>query len=395
MPRVLFVHHRPQASGAAQSLALLIGALSTEWEPHVLVPRGAAAELFTAAGATVYCGPVPAFTHTWDVQYHGLRWLVAVRELLSLPAHRRVLRRLLRELQPELVHINDSVMLATAAFAYREGVPVAFHLRSSLPNEGLDRRSRWVRRAIDKLGTVALAIDEDVERTFRLTIRTQVVCNPVGLEDGEPADLGVPEGKVSVGLIGYLRHQKGWPEFLGALELLVRDHVPIHGVVVGGGVRQHRAFRGPRGRVLRALGVPDEEQAFARALDSRGLRDHVTWLPFRRDIGAVYRSLDIVTFPNQGAGLGRPVLEAGGYGVPVVASGSPDGAGLLVPEVTGLLLASADAGELATAVARLAESAELRRRLGDAARARIRRIAAPADVAARVEVVWSETLAKR
>ena len=43
MPRVLFVHHRPQASGAVRSLALLISALDGRWEPHVLVPAGDAA----------------------------------------------------------------------------------------------------------------------------------------------------------------------------------------------------------------------------------------------------------------------------------------------------------------------------------------------------------------
>ena len=81
MPRVLYVHHRPQPSGAVRSLALLVGALGPAWDAHVLVPDGPAATVLAAAGATVHRGPVPAFTHTWDVQYHGLRWLVLGREL--------------------------------------------------------------------------------------------------------------------------------------------------------------------------------------------------------------------------------------------------------------------------------------------------------------------------
>ena len=112
MPRILFVHHRPQASGAVRSLALLISALDERWEPHVLVPGGEAAAVLANAGATVHMAPVPAFTHTWDVQYSGLRWLVFVREALALPGHARRLRRLLRELDPDVVHLNDSVMLA-------------------------------------------------------------------------------------------------------------------------------------------------------------------------------------------------------------------------------------------------------------------------------------------
>jgi glycosyltransferase involved in cell wall biosynthesis len=392
MPCVLFVHHRPQPSGAAQSLALLIEALGDEWDAHVLVPGGGAAELFAAAGATVHRAPVPAFTHTWDVQYHGLRWLVAGRELLSLPAHRRALRRLLRELRPAVVHLNDSVMLPSAMIAHRGGVPVAFHLRSSLPHGGRDRRSRWIARAIDRVGAVAIAIDDDVARTFHLKLRVHVIGNPVVTAEGAPADLGVPGGQVSVGFIGYLRRQKGWPEFLGALQLLVRDNARVHGVVVGGGVRPHRAFRGPRGRLLEALGIPDEEGAFARAVDELGLETRVTWLPFTKDMGSIYRALDIVVFPNQGAGLGRPVLEAAAYGLPVVASGSPDGAGVLDSEVTGLLVPRADPEDLAAAIERLVADDALRKRLGEAAAAHARLVAEPRVIAARVEAAWSTSL---
>jgi glycosyltransferase involved in cell wall biosynthesis len=392
MPCVLFVHHRPQPSGAAQSLALLIEALGDEWDAHVLVPGGGAAELFAAAGATVHRAPVPAFTHTWDVQYHGLRWLVAGRELLSLPAHRRALRRLLRELRPAVVHLNDSVMLPSAMIAHRGGVPVAFHLRSSLPHGGRDRRSRWIARAIDRFGAVAIAIDDDVARTFHLKLRVHVIGNPVVTAEGAPADLGVPGGQVSVGFIGYLRRQKGWPEFLGALQLLVRDNARVHGVVVGGGVRPHRAFRGPRGRLLEALGIPDEEGAFARAVDELGLETRVTWLPFTKDMGSIYRALDIVVFPNQGAGLGRPVLEAAAYGLPVVASGSPDGAGVLDSEVTGLLVPRADPEDLAAAIERLVADDALRKRLGEAAAAHARLVAEPRVIAARVEAAWSTSL---
>ena len=118
----------------------------------------------------------------------------------------------------------------------------------------------------------------------------------------------------------------------------------MHAVVVGGGVRPPEAFRGVRGRLLRRLGVPDEERDLRARVAELGLTDRFSFLPFTTDPGPVYRALDIVVFPNQGAGLGRPVLEAAAYGKPVVASGSPDGAGILVPDRTGLLLHEASAG---------------------------------------------------
>ena len=384
--RVLFIHHRPQPSGAAQSLALLIGALSDEWEAHVLVPGGAAAELFKAAGATVHSAPVPAFTHTWDVQYRGLRWLVAVRELLWAPAHRRALRRLLQELRPALVHLNDSVLLASSIVTHKAGVPVIWHLRSSLANGGRDRRSRWIQRTIDRYGVAAIAIDEDVAASFPLRIPVHVIPNPVVIEEGQPLDLHIPDQRVRIGYVGYLRQQKGWPQFLEALRMLVDDGLPVHGVVVGGAIRPSSTFRGWRGRVLEALGVPDEERAFDQRISELNLAGHVTSVPFTVSLGSVYRALDLVVFPNQGAGLGRPVLEAAAYGLPAVASGSPDGGGILEPNRTGVLLRDGTARELAAALRLLCSDPVLRSVLGSTAQSRVVSLR---QVAAEVEEVYA------
>ena len=388
MPRVLFVHHRPQASGAVRSLALLIQALDDRWEPHVFVPAGAAASVLAEAGATVHTGPVPAFTHTWDVQYRGLRWLVLVREALSFPGHARRLARLLRELDPAIVHLNDSVMLASGLLAHRHRARVVWHLRSSLASGGRDRRSRVVARALDAWGDAAIAIDEDVARTFPLRLPIAIVPNPVVAEAGEPAALPVSDGRVSVGYFGYLRRQKGWPQLVEAMRSLVDAGAPVHAVVVGGGVRSPAAFKGVRGRLLRRLGIPDEERDLRARVTELGLDDRFSFLPFTTDPGPVYRALDVVVFPNQGAGLGRPVLEAAAYGKPVVASGSPDGAGILVPDRTGILVPSGSVEALAGAIGSLVADSALRQELGEAAAEHAARHFGPAASAESVESTY-------
>jgi glycosyltransferase involved in cell wall biosynthesis len=394
VPRVLFVHHRPQASGAVRSLALLISALDERWETHVCVPVGDAAGVLADAGAVVHTGAVPAFTHTWDVQYRGLRWLVFVREALAFPGHARRLRRLLRELDPAIVHLNDSVLLASGLLAHRHGARVVWHLRSSLANGGRDRRSRLVGRALDAWGDAALAIDEDVARTFPVTLPVTIVPNPVVAEPGAPASLPVPEGRVTVGYFGYLRRQKGWPQLVEAMRVLVDEGAPVHAVIVGGGVRPPAAFTGIRGRLLRRLGIPDEERDLRALVAERGLTDRFSFLPFTTEPGPIYRALDIVVFPNQGAGLGRPVLEAAAYGKPVVASGSPDGAGLIVDGDSGFLLPEGTARALASGIARLADDAGLRERIGAAGR-RSARAHEPTRVSGLVSALYERLLGGR
>ena len=281
-------------------------------------PTGLPRTVLAAAGATVHRGPVPAFTHTWDVQYHGLRWLVLGRELLSVPGHLHRLGGLLETLRPDVVHLNDAVLLASGRLAHRRGVKVVWHLRSSLAHGGRDRRSRWVAGRLDEWGDAAIAIDGDVARTFPLRLPVEVVPNPVVAEPGEAADLGVPAGRVAVGFFGYLRRQKGWPELVEATRLLVDAGAPVQIVVVGGGVRPPEAFRGVRGRVLRAAGVPDEERDLRARVAKLGLSDRFTFLPVHHRAGSRLPRARHRRLPEPGrrarppgAGGGR-LREAGG-----------------------------------------------------------------------------------
>jgi glycosyltransferase involved in cell wall biosynthesis len=126
--------------------------------------------------------------------------------------------------------------------------------------------------------------------------------------------------------------------------------MPAHFVIMGGGVRPPEYFRTLRGRALAAANLlTDEESAIKELVAEKGLERHFSFLPFTAETGEIYSALDIVTFPNQGVGLGRPVLEAATYGKPVVASGSRTGAGVMLPDRTGLLLEDASPSGIASA----------------------------------------------
>ncbi len=394
---ILYVHHRPQLGGAPSSLAQLIRHLDPRFEPHVFCPEGPAAELFAEAGAQVHTGPVSIFAHAWDSPYEGLRWLVLSREISSLQPHVRQLDRLMRRHRFPLVHLNDSPLLAAAWVARSHGARVVWHLRSALAGEGRDRRSRLIASFMEAFGDAAIAIDRDVAARFPIRLRLEIVHNsvrpPAASGDGGKAALGLPEDKVAVGFAGFVRRQKGWQELVSAAEILVREGAPVHFVIMGGGVRPPEYFRTLRGRALEATNLlTDEESAIKDLVAAKGLREHFSFLPFTAETGEIYNALDVVTFPNQGVGLGRPVLEAATYGKPVVASGSATGAGVLLPGRTGLLLQDASPEELAAALRLLVDDPDLRRRLGEAAAEHARVRFDPALNARAVERVYDELL---
>jgi glycosyltransferase involved in cell wall biosynthesis len=390
---ILYVHHRAQISGAARSLAELIERLGDDWEPYVLTPAGPVVELFEQAGAKVTTAPVALFQHTWDNQYAGRKWLLLARELVALGPHVTAMRRMLREHDFAVVHLNDSPLIPAAAVANRKGVPVVWHLRSTLSSRGrvVPRLVRW---SLERFGDRAIAIDADVAASFGLRIPTQVVFNSADVPAARPSKLearntlGLPEAPVLIGFIGNLRRIKGWPQFVEAAAGL-RDE-PAHFVVLGSGVRPPAFFQTVYGRLVAALRLAtDDESEMRRLVAARDLDDRFTFLPFADDVGTVYAALDVVTFPNQGEGLGRPVLEAAAYGVPTVASGSRDGAGLLIPERTGVLLNDAAPASFQAALRRLVGDRELRIRLGSAAQDHARAHFDPARNAAEIRDVYS------
>jgi glycosyltransferase involved in cell wall biosynthesis len=348
----------------------------------------------------VHTGEISIFAHAWDSPYRGARWMLLGRELAALPRHLVQLDRLLQTYRFPIVHLNDSPLLAAALVSRRHGARVVWHLRSALAGEGRDRRSRRITAFMDRYGDHAIAIDEDVAARFPIHLPLTVVHNSVRLPTGEQLGtaaakgrLGIPPDRIAVGFAGFVRRQKGWQELVAATELLVRDGVPIHVVVMGGGVRPPSFFQTLRGRALTfAQLVVDEESAIKSLVSSKRLDDHFSFLPFTPQTADVYAALDIVTFPNQGVGLGRPVLEAAMHGRPVVASGSASGAGILLAGQTGILLDEGTPEALAAALRKLIEDPELRQRLGTAAAAHARRSFDPQVNAQRVENVYDHLL---
>jgi glycosyltransferase involved in cell wall biosynthesis len=116
-------------------------------------------------------------------------------------------------------------------------------------------------------------------------------------------------------------------------------------------------------------GDPGPYLRLARRL---GVDDRLRFFGFRRDTEVLYQAADLFVLPSVYEASPLVVHEAAGSGLPVVAT-SVSGADLLVHERTGLVV-DRDGAEVGAAMARLASDPCLRRRLGDAARSRVREL---------------------
>src|SRR6184192_736513 len=394
---VLFVHHRSELGGAPASLSYLIRELDDEqFEAHIYCPPGPAAELFRLAGAKVHTGPVAGFTHIWASTYRGRRWLLFLRELGLLPSHVLRFRRTLRRHRFELVHFNDSPLIPAAWLARRESLPVVWHLRSALPDGGGDRRSELVRSAIRRLATESIAINHDVAGVFG--VGSTVVPNSVDLTRFRPGDpeqakaaLGLPSDRPVVSYFGFIYPSKGFREFIEGAARLRDQGLDASYLIVGGAVRGQEFFQTVVGRSLQLADLTRDYESEANALvDELGLSDDVRFIPFTQDTAGLYQASDVVVAPSQGPEIGRPVIEAAASGVPVVASGSRTGGGVVLPGETGVLVEGFGVDSIADAVADLLQHAERRHALGRTARAHAEENLDPARNARRIESIYDD-----
>lgn len=166
--------------------------------------------------------------------------------------------------------------------------------------------------------------------------------------DEERASWGIPAGALVVGLLGRVTDVKGHDILLTALAQMPADSRPW------------AVFAGPEevewGNSLRKLA------------DELGVTENVRFLGPRSNVGALMQACDVIAAPSRMEACPLVLLEAMILGRPVVAAtvgGIPD---VVQHGVTGLLIPPEDPTALAEALQTALADADLRKRLGSAAR---------------------------
>src|SRR5207244_5076316 len=168
---------------------------------------------------------------------------------------------------------------------------------------------------------------------------------------------------------GFIYPSKGFREFIEAAARLRERGVEARFLVVGGAVRGQEFFRTVVGRSLQLADLTRDYESEAKQLVGELELDGVVcFIPFTEDTANLYQASDVVVAPSQGPELGRPVIEAAASGVPVVASGSRTGGGVVVPNETGVLVDAYGVESICDAIAELLQAPERRRQLSRAAR---------------------------
>jgi sugar transferase (PEP-CTERM/EpsH1 system associated) len=275
--------------------------------------------------------------------------------------------KLLRRLQPAIVHTYNLAAAEYAFTAAMAGVPIRVHAehgRDAADPEGKNPKHNFLRRRLAPLIDRFVPVSDDLHRWLAQAVgipenKLLLVKNGVDTDRFRPkaAPSGVSpwsEQEFVIGTVARVQDIKNHSGLVDAFARL-REMLPQH---------KHRMR-------LSIIGDGPLLPALRAQVTAAGL-DDVVWLPgARSNIVELLNGFSVFALPSLAEGTPVSMLEAMACALPVVAS---DVGG--IPEVVehgkhGSLVPPSDRDALAAALAQYVVQPELLRQQGDAARVRI------------------------
>lgn len=230
----------------------------------------------------------------------------------------RPLRRLILQQQPDVIHVRSRVPAWITHFALR-GIPANKrpHLISTVHGFYSVNGYSAIMTKAEKVIAVSDSVVEYITTHYPHCPKNSIVriyrgINPKEFPHGYQPSANwwqqvyqlFPqlEQKILITLPGRITRLKGH-EYLFDLIANLKDHFPVHGVVVGGADVKKQAYL-------------DELQ---QRVNDMGLQDHLTFVGHRSDIREWLAASDLVlSLSTQAETFGRTTLEALSLGTPVI-----------------------------------------------------------------------------
>jgi glycosyltransferase involved in cell wall biosynthesis len=267
------------------------------------------------------------------------------------------LSKLMRQLQPDVVHAHDAHAVSMTALALSLGRSatktrfvasrrVDFHV-------GKNAFSRWKYRKVDLFICASSFIQSMLIADGIPTNSTIVVYEGIDIDRANAAlpinahkEFCLPDDTLIVGNIAALVPHKGQRYLIDAAALIVKRFPNVRFLIVGKG---------------------ELEQKLQNQIKNLKLEKHVILAGFRSDILSLHKSFDLFVMSSVTEGLGTSALDAMACGRAIVSTKAGGLSEVVIDGDTGLLVPIRDAEALANGINRLIQDQTLRGRCERAA----------------------------
>jgi glycosyltransferase involved in cell wall biosynthesis len=357
---ILVVIGELEVGGAERHLVRVLPALARAGlrpTVYTLTHQVSLAPRLSAAGVEVIPPPTVA----------GLQRLPsAVRDWLHLPLAAAVLWRLIRRRRPDVVHLFlPAAYLLGGLCALLAGHRMVVMSRRNLncyqrKHPVLARLERRLHRYVAAALGNSRAVVAELAAEGVPCERLGLIYNGIDLDaftqlpprEAIRASLGIGPGTLVMTTLANLNPYKGHADLLAGLGR-VADRLPPDWVLLCAG-RDDGAGPGLRAR--------------AHAL---GLKDRVRWLGLRDDAPDLLAASDLGILASHEEGFSNSVLEGMAAGLAMIVTDVGGNAEAVQHGISGWVVPPRDPEALGAAILTLAHAPGSRRRLGEAARARV------------------------
>lgn len=264
---------------------------------------------------------------------------------------RRSLARELAKSPPDLIHIQQRSALALGSWLAQQIQRPYVASINDYTNSGepLPFDRTWGRRVIAVSESVR---NELLEKTGLPEGLITVIHSGVDVPEDDEIRLPFSNGQTPVvGTAGPLEAAKGLHFFLKAIPRVLGAYRPVEFLIAGAG---------------------PEERGLRRMVDDLGVAEFVTFVPNVFDLSTSLSAMDIYCLPSLRQGLGTIMLEAMARARPVIATQVGGVYSAIDNGKTGLLVPPSDSDTLADRIIELLVDQDYARRLGQAARERVK-----------------------
>jgi glycosyltransferase involved in cell wall biosynthesis len=315
-------------------------------------------------------------------------WVSHAAREVGLPVHLSRMKRIgwfatgnliAQRVQDEGIELIHTHLTRASYIGYWAGVKTKVPVITTVHLLNNDRLYKQIARGRNRLVAVSEYVQSVLNERGVAKEYIDTVYNGTDFLQFKPADpasvkaeLGIPQDRMVIGIVGRICRTKGHIEMVQALKRIRSISPNAHAVFVG---RVEEGFKGE----------------LARAVAHEGMAGHITFTGVRADVPRIMDAFDISAMPSHMETFGLAAIEAMARSRPVIASN----VGAL-PEVvshgkTGLLV-PVDSDQLADAALKLLHDASLREDMGQRARKEVEARFSLATMALGCESVYRKAL---
>jgi glycosyltransferase involved in cell wall biosynthesis len=306
-------------------------------------------------------GSFPAEVAGLGITTHVLRPEDCPRPRIALFPPR--LARLVRRENPDLLFawMTESQAFTSLAAVLTGRARRSVWWQANLPAKTFGERlaTALPARAIFLYSHTTAAVQREIRPRRRTIVVHPGIDAPPELDAAERArlrtELGLPDDRPVIGIVGRLVSWKGQHHVLRALAILRDRGHAVHGLIVGGNAYDLE---------------PGYEPELHRLCAELGLEGHVTFTGQVADGTAYMQLMDIAANASDHEPFGIVALEAMALGVPFVAVGAGGPAEIVEDGESGVLVPSAAPEHFAAAFERLIAAPDERARIAAGGRRR-------------------------